>query len=83
MEWPNNEADNQVLVEMRGPREFAIGFTWDVVSLTNSAPLNSTRSHSTGNYRYGPIHYILDHFLPFFIICRVTRNYGLVVDIFY
>ncbi|EUB64358.1 Calpain-7 [Echinococcus granulosus] len=51
--WPNNEADNQVLVEVRGPRDFAIGFTWDVVSLTNSSPLNTARSLSTGNYRRG------------------------------
>ncbi|KAL5962415.1 Calpain-7 [Taenia solium] len=51
--WPNNEADNQVLVEVRGPRDFAIGFTLDVVSLTNSSPLNSVRSFSTGNYRRG------------------------------
>uniref|UniRef100_A0A0R3WKU9 Calpain catalytic domain-containing protein n=1 Tax=Hydatigena taeniaeformis TaxID=6205 RepID=A0A0R3WKU9_HYDTA len=49
--WPNNEVDNQVLVEVRGPRDFAIGFTWDVVSLTNPSPLNSSRSLSTGNYR--------------------------------
>ncbi|VDK38637.1 unnamed protein product [Taenia asiatica] len=51
--WPNNEADNQVLVEARGPRDFAIGFTLDVVSLTNSSPLNPVRSFSTGNYRRG------------------------------
>lgn len=49
--WPNNEADNQVLVELRGPRDFAIGFTLDALNLTNPSPLNPSRSHSTGNYR--------------------------------
>lgn len=53
--WPNNEADNRVLVEVRGPRDFAIGFTWDAVSLTNSSPLNHGRSFSTGNYRCVPL----------------------------
>nr|CDS34890.2 calpain (C02 family) [Hymenolepis microstoma] len=53
VEWPNNEPDNQVLVEVRGPREFAIGFTLDAVSVTNLAPLNAARSFSTGNYRRG------------------------------
>ncbi|VDO03311.1 unnamed protein product [Rodentolepis nana] len=53
VEWPNNEPDNQVLVEVRGPREFAIGFTLDAVNLTNLAPLNPARSFSTGNYRRG------------------------------
>ncbi|VDD76171.1 unnamed protein product [Mesocestoides corti] len=51
--WQNNEVDNQVLVEMRGPREFAIGFNWDAEVLNNPSPLNHIRSTSTGNYRRG------------------------------
>ncbi|BHF63102.1 calpain 7 [Sparganum proliferum] len=48
----NRDSDNQLLIEMRGPREFAVGFQLSVSSLS-VAPINHQEKMSTGSYRRG------------------------------
>ncbi|KAF7256197.1 hypothetical protein EG68_05332 [Paragonimus skrjabini miyazakii] len=50
---PNNDADNQLLVEMRGPKDYAIGCELVKVSVTNPNAPNPMERKSSGNYRRG------------------------------
>ncbi|OON17279.1 calpain large subunit, domain III [Opisthorchis viverrini] len=49
----NNEVDNQLLVEMRGPKDYAIGCELIKVSATNPAAPNQMERKSSGSYRRG------------------------------
>ncbi|VDK80441.1 unnamed protein product [Dibothriocephalus latus] len=48
----NNDGDNQLLIELRGPKDFAVGFQLSVISLT-ATPINQHERMSTGSYRRG------------------------------
>ncbi|KAF6774821.1 hypothetical protein AHF37_06098 [Paragonimus kellicotti] len=50
---PNNDADNQLLIEMRGPKDYAIGCELIKVSATNPNAPNPMERKSSGNYRRG------------------------------
>ncbi|KAG5446773.1 calpain 7, variant 2 [Clonorchis sinensis] len=47
----NNELDNQLLVEMRGPKDYAIGCELIKVSATNPDAPNKMERKSSGTYR--------------------------------
>ncbi|THD23623.1 putative cytosolic ca2+-dependent cysteine protease calpain [Fasciola hepatica] len=50
---PNNEPDNQLLIELRGPKDYAIGCELIKVSATNPNAPNLLDRKSTGDYRRG------------------------------
>ncbi|TGZ60780.1 hypothetical protein CRM22_008339 [Opisthorchis felineus] len=49
----NNDVDNQLLVEMRGPKDYAIGCELIKVSATNPDAPNKMERKSSGSYRRG------------------------------
>ncbi|VDP95153.1 unnamed protein product [Echinostoma caproni] len=48
---PNNEPDNQLLIELRGPKDYALGCELIKVSITNPNAANLLERKSTGDYR--------------------------------
>ncbi|CAL8088812.1 unnamed protein product [Calicophoron daubneyi] len=50
---PNNDADNQLLIEMRGPKDYSIGCELIRVSATNPSAPNTETRMSSGAYKRG------------------------------
>ncbi|KAH8877676.1 Calpain-7 [Schistosoma japonicum] len=50
---PNNDCDNQLLIELRGPRDYALGLELIRISATNNQAPNQQDRSTTGDYRRG------------------------------
>ncbi|CAH8534835.1 unnamed protein product [Schistosoma curassoni] len=50
---PNNNCDNQLLIELRGPRDYALGLELIRISATNDQAPNQQNRSTTGDYRRG------------------------------
>ncbi|CAH8522531.1 unnamed protein product [Schistosoma intercalatum] len=50
---PNNNCDNQLLIELRGPRDYALGLELIRISATNDQAPNQQSRSTTGDYRRG------------------------------
>ncbi|KAK4472053.1 hypothetical protein MN116_005427 [Schistosoma mekongi] len=50
---PNNDCDNQLLIELRGPRDYALGLELIRISAKNNQAPNQQDRSTTGDYRRG------------------------------
>ncbi|VDQ07595.1 unnamed protein product [Trichobilharzia regenti] len=51
LELLNNDFDNQILIELRGPRDYALGIELVRISATNDQAPNQHERLTTGDYR--------------------------------